>query len=322
MRIRRSLLTLAILLLPALSAAGQDEYTRNPGAPFVFSPQWTVQAQFAGYYAALDQGFYAEEGLDVRIIHPSATESIEERLRNKVSNVTTLQLADALEMIDAGIPLVNLLQTSMNNSLMIVSRFGKNPLEMKGARVAKWRAGFGQVAQCMAEEKHLDYEWIRSASGVNLFIAGAVDAMLVCSFNEYYQLLQTGLIDSDAAVVRLAEIGYNFPEDGLYMIREDYRKDTDRAERFARASQKGWEWVAQNQEAALDIVMEFVRQYRTPTNRTLQRLMLKEILRLQTDSQSGEMEFRLDPEMVRKTSQTLYRNQIISREIPYEELAR
>ena len=322
MSIRGAILTLSFTLLTALTAAGQEAFVRNPGGPFIFSPQWTVQAQFAGYYAALDQGFYAEEGLDVRIIHPSATESIEDRIRNKVSDVTTLQLADALAMIDAGIPLVNLLQTSMNNSLMIVSRFGKDPMEMKGARVAKWRAGFGQIAQCMAEEKHLDYEWIRSASGVNLFIAGAVDAMLVCSFNEYYQLLQTGLIDSDAAAVRLAEIGYNFPEDGLYMTRDDYRKDTDRAEKFARASQKGWEWVAQNQEAALDIVMNYVRQYRTPTNRTLQRLMLKEILRLQTDRQSGKMEFRLDPEMVRQTSETLYRNHIISREIPYEELAR
>ena len=192
MSIREAILTLSFTLLTALTAAGQEAFVRNPGGPFIFSPQWTVQAQFAGYYAALDQGFYAEEGLDVRIIHPSATESIEERIRNKVSDVTTLQLADAMAMIDAGIPLVNLLQTSMNNSLMIVSRFGKDPMEMKGARVAKWRAGFGQIAQCMAEEKHLDYEWIRSASGVNLFIAGAVDAMLVCSFNEYYQLLQTG----------------------------------------------------------------------------------------------------------------------------------
>lgn len=36
-----------------------------------FSPQWSAQSQFAGYYAALEKGFYDEAGLDVSIVHPS-----------------------------------------------------------------------------------------------------------------------------------------------------------------------------------------------------------------------------------------------------------
>ncbi|MEI6050175.1 MAG: ABC transporter substrate-binding protein, partial [Bacteroidota bacterium] len=39
----------------------------------VFAPQWLPQAQFAGYYIAQDKGFYKEAGLDVEIIHPSAS---------------------------------------------------------------------------------------------------------------------------------------------------------------------------------------------------------------------------------------------------------
>lgn len=319
---RRICLLAALLLLSCLNGAGQDAFTRNPGAPFIFSPQWTVQAQFAGYYAALELGYYSAEGLDVQIIHPSATESVADRIRQKVSHATTLQLGEALSIIDKGIPLVNLLQTSMNSSMMIVSRYGKDPLEMKGASVATWRAGFGQIAECMAREKELDYRWITAASSINLFIAGAVDAALATSYNEYYQLLQTGLVDPDQGTVRLAEIGYNIPEDGLYMTRDDYRKDTDRAERFARASRRGWEWVAENQEAAIDIVMKYARQYRTPTNRTLQRLMLKEILRLQVDGKSGVAGFRLQPEQVRETSRLMYQNGLLSREITFEELAR
>ena len=30
--------------------------------------QWVTQAQFAGYYVALDKGFYEAEGLDVTIL--------------------------------------------------------------------------------------------------------------------------------------------------------------------------------------------------------------------------------------------------------------
>ena len=62
------ILSLALVLLgvPKVLSA-QDR--------FVFVPQWTAQAQFAGYYAALEQGFYQEEGLDVNILHPRSSQT-------------------------------------------------------------------------------------------------------------------------------------------------------------------------------------------------------------------------------------------------------
>ena len=39
----------------------------------VFTPQWTAQAQFVGYYVAMSKGFYREAGLDVTIKHPSVS---------------------------------------------------------------------------------------------------------------------------------------------------------------------------------------------------------------------------------------------------------
>ena len=41
----------------------------------VFTPQWTAQAQFVGYYVASSKGFYQEAGLDVTIKHPSASKA-------------------------------------------------------------------------------------------------------------------------------------------------------------------------------------------------------------------------------------------------------
>lgn len=46
-----------------------------------FTPQWTPQAQFAGYYVAKELGFYEEAGIDVEIVHPNATESAISRLQ-------------------------------------------------------------------------------------------------------------------------------------------------------------------------------------------------------------------------------------------------
>ena len=301
-----------LLCLLSLTAGAQDE--------IVFTPQWTAQAQFAGYYVAEAKGFYREAGVKVRIEHPSVTQPAMARLRAGECQATTLQLCQALEIVDAGIPLVNILQTSMNNAMVIVSARDKDPLSQKGARVGIWSVGFGQLAICMSIKDHLDYQWVRIAQGVNLFVAGALDATLAMSYNEYYQLIQAGMDISDKAVYRFCDHGYNVQEDGVYMTREYYQTHRQQARKFAEASRRGWEWAAQHPDEALDIVMKYVDRDRIATNRTLQRLMLKEVLRLQVDRESKQREFRLRPDMVQLASRLMVDNMMLDREVTYEEL--
>ena len=287
----------------------------------VFTPQWTAQAQFAGYYVAEAKGFYREAGVNVRIEHPSATQPAMTRLRKNECQATTLQLCQAMEIVDGGIPLVNILQTSMNNAMVIVSARGKDPLTQKGARVGIWSVGFGQLAICMSIKERLDYEWIRFAQNTNLFVAGALDATLAMSYNEYYQLVQAGIRMTDKNVYRFCDHGYNVQEDGVYMTRKYYEKHKEQAKRFAEASRKGWEWAAEHPEEALEIVMEYVDREHIATNVVMQRLMLQDVLRLQVDRESGEREFRMRPDMVELASRLMVENQMLGREITYEELS-
>jgi NitT/TauT family transport system substrate-binding protein len=312
---------LAVLLTVCVHTAQTAEaQTSTKGETLVFTPQWTAQAQFAGYYVAEAKGFYREAGVNVRIEHPSSTQPAMSRLRNNECQATTLQLCQAMEIIDDGVPLVNILQTSMNNAMVIVSARGKDPLTQKGARVGIWSVGFGQLAICMSLKDHLNYEWIRFAQNVNLFVAGALDATLAMSYNEYYQLVQAGMEVSDKNVYRFCDHGYNVQEDGVYMTRDYYLKHKDQAQRFAQASRKGWEWAAQHPDEALDIVMQYVDKEHIATNCVMQRLMLKEVLRLQVDRESKKREFRLRPDMVRQASHLMFDCQMLSREVTYEEL--
>jgi len=290
------------------------------GETIVFTPQWTSQAQFAGYYVAEAKDFYREAGVTVKIEHPSATQSAISRLRKNECQATTLQLCQAMEIVDDGIPLVNILQTSMNNAMVIVSARGKDPLTQKGARVGIWNVGFGQLAICMSIKDHLEYEWVRFAQNVNLFVAGALDATLAMSYNEYYQLVQAGIEMTDKNVYRFCDHGYNVQEDGVYMTRDYYEQHREQARKFAEGSRKGWEWAAQHPEEALDIVMQYVDKDHIATNRVMQRLMLKEVLRLQVDRESKKREFRLRPDMVQMASQLMVENHMLSREVAYEEL--
>lgn len=296
------------------TVAAQDE-------TIVFTPQWTAQAQFAGYYVAEAKGFYREAGVKVKIEHPSSTQPAMSRLRKNECQATTLQVCQALEIIDDGIPLVNILQTSMNNAMVIVSARGKDPLQQKGAHVGIWSVGFGQLAICMSIKDHLDYEWVRFAQNVNLFVAGALDATLAMSYNEYYQLVQAGIKMTDNNVYRFCDHGYNVQEDGVYMTREYYATHKEQARRFAQASRKGWEWVAAHPKEALDIVMHYVDMNHIATNRVMQKLMLEDVLRLQVDRESKKREFRLRPDMVEKASRLMAEHQMLSREISYKELS-
>jgi len=285
-----------------------------------FTPQWTPQAQFAGYYVALELGFYKDAGIDVEIVHPNATESAIARLRSNDSQFTTLQLCQAMETIDNGIPLVNILQTSMNNGLVIVSRKDENPIKQKGIRVGTWSVGFDQIALAMSLREGLDYQWIRFASSINLFIAGAIDATLAMSYNEYYLIKQSGIQLTEKNVYRFCDHNYNVQEDGVYMLRDCYEKNKDAAHRFAEASKKGWEYCAEHPDEALDIVMKYVKQYNVATNRTLQKLQLQEILRLQVDRDSGEREFRLRPDMVKLASDLMMESQLLLEEVTYDHI--
>ena len=308
--IQRMMTAVLTMLLPAVTQAQK----------IVFTPQWTAQAQFAGYYVAQEKGFYREAGVEVDIVHPSLSRPAMSSMLNNESQATTLQLCQAMEIIDMGVELVNILQTSMNNAMVIVSARDKDPLTQKGGRVGIWSAGFGQLAICMSIKEGLDYEWIPFATNVNLFVSGALDATLAMSYNEYNQLIQAGMELTDKNVYRFCDHGYNVQEDGVYVTLDFYRKHKDYVRRFAKASRRGWEWTAAHPEEALDIVMKYVRQNRIATNRVLQKMMLKDVLRLQVDRESKKREFRLRPDMVKRASYLMKENRMLQREVKYEEL--
>lgn len=307
-------LSAAVILLTLTST------TLKAQQHFVFMPQWTAQSQFAGYYVAMEKGFYREAGIDVDIVHPSATQSTLSRVENDEIHATTLQLCQAMKIVDSGIPLVNIIQTSMNNALTIVSRRSKDPLTQKGARVGIWSTDFGDMAVCLSAHEHLDYEWVKYAANMNLFIKGAIDAAVAMSYNELYQLVQTGLPITEANIYRLCDHEYNVQEDGVYMRRDQYERHKDQAKKFAQASRKGWEWAAEHPDETLEIVMKYVHDNHIATNRTLQKLMLTEILRLQVDRESKTRAFRLRPDMVEKASRLMVENGMLNHDVTYQQL--
>ena len=125
-----------ILLLTAFFSAG----TTNAQS-IVLTPKWTAQAQFAGYYVAEKMGFYKEEGLDVRIQHPSLSESSFSFLKKGKAQAVVMNLSYALTEFFAGARVVNILQTSQENSLMLVRGMVDDDME----HIADMKEQFSQT---------------------------------------------------------------------------------------------------------------------------------------------------------------------------------
>lgn len=310
--IARVLMTLSAIFLISTASTAQQK--------IVFTPQWTAQSQFAGYYVALKKGFYQEAGLDVTIVHPSASNSAINQLKNGTSDFATIQLQKAMIEMDNGLEIVNILQTMQNSGLLIMPRHEKisSMNDLKGKRVGIWKVGFGDYALMVDKERNLGIEWIPFVHNINLFISGVIDATLATSYNEILQIRAAGYDISTA--ISLADEGYNFPEDGLYVTKDFLKKNPQAVKAFAEASRRGWEWTREHPEEALEIVMEEIRSNNIATNKTQQRWMLEEILRLNKDPESGKATYTLKPDPVRKLSDLLIRHGMIKNPVTYETL--
>jgi NitT/TauT family transport system substrate-binding protein len=285
-----------------------------------FSPQWSAQSQFAGYYAALEKGFYDEVGLDVSIVHPSNSYSSINMLKDGTTDFITCELIQAMMASDKGIRLVNLLQTTQHTTLVLISH-EKNISKMSdlaGRRIGTWKVGFSEIPYIIDKEHKLGVEWVKFINPLNIYISRAIDATLGKSYNEGILFSMSGI--TPGSLLRFSEMGYDYPEDGLYVSEAFFKKNPDVCRKFAEASRKGWEWVRNNRKEAVDIVMKYVKEANVSTNIYVQKWMLEEVLEMQEDEKGEAPSYQLNANAFYWLNDVLLKHGYISRPVEYERL--
>lgn len=285
-----------------------------------FSPQWSAQSQFAGYYAALEKGFYDEAGLDVSIVHPSNSYSSINMLKDGTTDFITCELIQAMMASDKGIRLVNLLQTTQHTTLVLISH-EKNISKMSdlaGRRIGTWKVGFSEIPYIIDKEHKLGVEWVKFINPLNIYISRAIDATLGKSYNEGILFSMSGI--TLGSILRFSEMGYDYPEDGLYVSEAFFKKNPDVCRKFAEASRKGWEWVRNNRKEAVDIVMKYVKEANVSTNIYVQKWMLEEVLEMQEDEKGEAPSYQLNANAFYWLNDVLLKHGYISKPVEYERL--
>ncbi len=300
----------AVLLLMHLTATAQQ---------IIFTPQWTPQSQFAGYYAAYENGYYKEAGLDVRIVHPTKSYSTLNRLEDGSCNIITQELIQAMMANDDGASLVNILQTTRHSTLVLLSRDEDVRMfeDLKGKRVGTWKVGFSEIPHMIDRKMDLGIEWIMFMNSVNLYISGAVDATLAKSYNEQIRMKMSGA--KVGSILNFSDSGFDFPEDGVYVKEEFYNRYPEACKAFAEASRRGWEWVRDHREEALELSIRYAKAENVPVSVYHQKEMLDEILRVQEDTPGAEPSYVLEREAFERLNDALLHYEYIEKALDYDE---
>jgi NitT/TauT family transport system substrate-binding protein len=231
--------------------------------------KWVTQAQFAGYYVALEKGFYEEEGLDVTIKPGGPDIAPTQVLAGGGADVVIDWMPSALAAREKGLPLVNIAQPFKRSGMMLTCRADtgiKTPEDFRGKTLGVWF--FGNEYPFLSWMSQLGIPTDGSENGVTVLkqgfnvdplLQGQADCISTMTYNEYWQVIDAGFTPEQLVTFKYEDQGVATLEDGLYVL-EDRLSDPefkDELVRFVRASMKGWRWAEENQEEAAEIVLEY-----------------------------------------------------------------
>lgn len=274
---RATLICLIALLLGWTTSAPCGD---SPLKKASFIPQWSPQSQFAGYYVAYEKGYYREAGIDLDIIQGGSRYSSSEALERGSATFSTMWLCDAIQQRSRGVKVVNIAQIIQRSALMLVAKKSSGiskPSDMNGKKVSLWRDDFQIQPLAFIKKYGLHVQIIPQSYTVNLFLRDGVQVASAMWYNEYHTIINAGYNPEEITNFFFYEHGLNFPEDGVYTLESTLRHDPLLVRAFTEASIKGWLYAFNNQDEALEIVMEYMTRARVPVNRVHQRWMLERI---------------------------------------------
>jgi NitT/TauT family transport system substrate-binding protein len=234
--------------------------------------KWVVQAQFAGYYAAVDQGFYEDEGLEVTIRAGGPDIVPEQVVLGGQAEFGINWLDSLLATRDKGQNIVNIAQVFARSGMTEVTwaDSGLDSIaDLRGKKVGVWLGGnehklFAALTKNDIDPQQ-DADIVAQPFDMNLFLNREVDAAAAMTYNELAQVLETENPETgelyqldELNVFRMSEEGTGALEDGIF-VREDWIEDPanqDIAKRFLKASFRGWIFCRDNPDDCVDIVLE------------------------------------------------------------------
>ncbi|MFY9230829.1 MAG: ABC transporter substrate-binding protein [Candidatus Nanopelagicales bacterium] len=253
---------------PAAEEAVAGECTEL--TPVSLQLQWFVQAQFGGYYAAKDKGYYEEQCLDVTILEGGVDIVPQTVLAQGGADFAISWVPKALSSREQGAGIVDVAQVFQRSGTLQVS-FADSGIttaaDFKGKKIGNW--GFGNEYEVFAAitkaglDPAADVEHVQQQFDMVALLNGEIDAAEAMTYNEYAMVLEainpdTGELyqPSDFNVVNYNDEGVAMYQDAVWASEERLADPAyqDTTQRFVTASLKGWIHCRDNAQECADII--------------------------------------------------------------------
>ena len=243
MKNTKYILTLLLLLI-IVTVNAQEKVT--------LQLKWTHAFQFAGYYAAVEKGYYFEENLSVNIIQANPeTDVVQDVLAGKAeygvgSSGLLLELA-------AGSPVVVLAVVFQHSPYRIYTSLDINNLsDLKGKPIMLEPHSEELLAYLMkAGIRPEDLAQVSHSFDANSLIKGETAAMsgYVSSEPYYYNLA-----NFPYRVFSPGSVGIDFYGDNLFTSETELKENPDRVKAFRNASMKGWKYAKEHPQEIIELI--------------------------------------------------------------------
>lgn len=243
------------------------EVTTGELTPVRLQLQWVTQAQFAGYFAAIEQGFYTEEGLDVTILEGAVDIVPQQVLAAGGAEFGLAWVPKALVSREEGADIVNIGQVFQRSGTLEVSWADSGiaaPEDWEGKRVGTW--GFGNEFELTAAFELFGVtpgEVVQQPFDMSLLLNREIDAAQAMTYNEYAQVLEAVNPDTgelftpeDLTVIDFNDIGTAMLQDAIWVEAAWLEANEETASAFLRASFRGWIFCRDNPDDCVQIVLD------------------------------------------------------------------
>lgn len=240
----------------------------NANDPFTIQLKWVTQAQFAGYYVALEQGFYDEVGLDVTIQPGGPDIAPPQVIAAGGADVIIEWMPAALAARERGVPLVNVAQFFNRSGMMLTCRADSGitaPEDFAGHTLGVWFAGneypflsWMSRLGFSTSGPDADVEVLRQGFNVDPLLQNQAACISTMIYNEYWQVVDAGIPEDELVTFFYEDQGVATLEDGLYALESSLEDPeyVDKLARFIAASARGWQYAIEHVDEAAQAIVD------------------------------------------------------------------
>ncbi|WP_141502802.1 ABC transporter substrate-binding protein [Paenibacillus luteus] len=266
---RKSLIIVMSALLLVLSACGSNSKSNSETAggetgelkKVVLRLKWVHQAQFAGFYTAVEKGFYKEAGLDVEIRPGGADFPSVQMIASGTEHFGVTGADQILMAREKGVP-VTALSTIYRKTPFVLFSLKESGItkmeDLVGQKIGVKLGGNEELTyRAMVKNAGIDgskVEEMPAKYDLSPLLSGQVKAWPGYVINEVLAVQELG---NEVNIIQPSDYDINFYADTLFTTEDIIKRDPEMVKSFVQASMKGWSYAIENPEEAAEFGLKY-----------------------------------------------------------------